>query len=296
MLDHIKREEINIITIEDPIEYELGDVNQVAVNEKTGLTFSYTLRSVLRQDPDVIMVGEMRDAETAMIAHQASITGHLVFSTLHTNDAVSSIIRLKNMGLPHYMIGSAINGVVAQRLVRVICENCKESYTPGSDELRKAGLRWTGKNRLYRGTGCRHCGGTGYSGRTGIFEVLTVSNRMRKLISHDAPEQEIRHAASESGMKPLHVDGLKKVAAGVTSLEELTRVVYLAKEEDEEEAGAGVCPSCKRLMPANAAACPHCGSSRAESCPSCGKLRQEDWVACPWCGQSFAPPAAAEEA
>ncbi len=283
MIGHIKKEEINIITIEDPIEYELKDVNQVAVNEKTGLTFSYTLRSVLRQDPDVILVGEMRDAETAIIAHQASLTGHLVFSTLHTNDAISSVIRLKNMGIPSYMIASALNGIVAQRLIRTICPNCKKEYSPGTEEIRRSGVKWTGK-KLYRGAGCPSCNGTGYSGRTGVFEVLPVNARVRSLISSDAPEHEIISAALEAGMIRLHLDGLKKVAAGLTTLDELTRVIYLSKSDEEK---AGVCASCMKPVPAGAEACPHCGRFMKKNCESCGKTREPDWIACPYCGMRF---------
>lgn len=253
IISHIKSEEINIITIEDPIEYELKDVNQVSVNEKTGLTFSYTLRSVLRQDPDVILVGEMRDAETAVIALQAAITGHLVFSTLHTNDAVSSIARLKNMGVPLYMAASALNGVVAQRLVRVICAQCRESYAPSGDELRKAGVKLSGAKKLFRGKGCKACNGTGYSGRTGIYEVLAIGDEIRSLILADAPEKEISRAAREGGMSPLHLDGLKKVASGVTSLEELMRVIYLSRADEQRK------PSPASVMTQDGVICPHCG-------------------------------------
>ncbi|MBI2413925.1 MAG: Flp pilus assembly complex ATPase component TadA [Deltaproteobacteria bacterium] len=282
MISHIKKEEINIITIEDPIEYELKDVNQVAVNEKTGLTFSYTLRSVLRQDPDVILVGEMRDAETAIIAHQASLTGHLVFSTLHTNDAISSIIRLKNMGIPSYMIASALNGIVAQRLVRTICQNCKEEYSPGAEEIRRSGLKWTGR-KLYRGAGCASCNGTGYSGRTGVFEVLPVNAGIRALISSDTPEHEIMAAALKAGMIQMHLDGLKKVAAGVTTLDELTRVIYLSKSVEDK---GSVCASCAKPVPLGSEACPHCGRF-LKDCGSCGKSRESDWIACPYCGVRF---------
>ncbi|MBW7957682.1 MAG: Flp pilus assembly complex ATPase component TadA [Deltaproteobacteria bacterium] len=228
MVSHIKNDKINIITIEDPLEYELRDVSQVAVNEKAGLTFAHTLRSVLRQDPDVILVGEMRDAETALIAHQASMTGHLVFSTLHTNDAVSSVTRLKNMGIPGYMVASALNGIVAQRLVRRICDHCKAPYAPGPDE---AGY-FPPKTKLYRGKGCGKCGGSGFYGRVGVFEILVVDRNIRKLISTDAPEEEIYAAALEEGMVTLQKDGLRKVLEGVTTLDELGRVVYL--NEDRE--------------------------------------------------------------
>ena len=283
MIGHIKKEQINIITIEDPIEYELKDVNQVAVNEKTGLTFSYTLRSVLRQDPDVILIGEMRDAETAIIAHQASLTGHLVFSTLHTNDAISSVIRLRNMGIPSYMIASALNGIVAQRLVRTICLNCKEEYTPGSAEIKRSGLKWSGR-KLYRGAGCASCNGSGYSGRVGVFEVLPVNAAIRALIASDAPEQEIMSAAMKAGMTPLHLDGLRKVAAGITTLEELTRVIYLSRPEEEP---GGVCTSCMKPVPPGTEACPHCGTLTKKPCDSCGKNREPDWIACPYCGARF---------
>ena len=283
MIGRIKSERINIITIEDPIEYELKDVNQVAVNEKTGLTFSYTLRSVLRQDPDVILVGEMRDAETAVIAHQASMTGHLVFSTLHTNDAVSSVIRLRNLGIPSYMIASALNGVLAQRLVRKICGHCKEAYDPSEGELKKGGVSWSGK-KLYRGAGCKSCSGSGYSGRVGIFEVLIVNQKVKNLIGSDAAEQDIFRAAVDAGMTPMHMDGLKKVAAGITTLEELTRVIYLGKEKEDDGAR---CAVCFESLPEGAPKCPVCGAAHAYSCPSCSKESQQGWKVCPWCSQKL---------
>ena len=229
MIEHIKGEAINIITIEDPIEYELKGVNQVNVNEKTGLTFAYTLRSVLRQDPDVILVGEMRDLETAIIAFQASMTGHRVFSTLHTNDAVSSIIRLKNLGLPPYLIASSLNGILAQRLVRKICSQCKEAYLPTTDELKRLGILALENQKLYRGVGCKTCNGSGYAGRVGIFEVLMANNKLRDMIAADAQEQDLTKAVVGAGMTLMQMDGIKKVAAGITTFEELNRVVYLAK-------------------------------------------------------------------
>lgn len=284
MIGRIKSEEINIITIEDPIEYELSGVNQVAVNDKTGLSFSYTLRSVLRQDPDVILVGEMRDTETSIIAHQASLTGHLVFSTLHTNDAVSSIVRLKNMGIPQYMIATALNGIVAQRLVRRICPSCKEPYEPKPEELKRAGVKLNNGTKLYRGAGCKSCSNTGYSGRTGVFEILTVNSRMKSLIAADAPEQELLKAATEAGMTPLHLDGIKKVTSGVTTLEELTRVIYLSKDDEQRE---GVCPSCHKPVFADSEFCPHCNAFISKSCIACGKARQPEWVVCPFCAARF---------
>ncbi len=226
MVSHVKNERISVVTIEDPIEYELRDVSQVAVNEKAGLTFAHVLRSVLRQDPDVILIGEMRDEETALISHQASMTGHLVFSTLHTNDAVSSVTRLRNMGIPGYMVASALNGIVAQRLVRRICDHCKAQYAPGPDE---AGY-FPPRTKLFRGKGCGRCGGSGFYGRTGVFEILVMDRKARKLISSEAPEEEIYAAALEGGMVTLQKDGIQKVLAGVTTLDELGRVVYLNED------------------------------------------------------------------
>lgn len=286
MIEKIKREEINIITIEDPIEYELKGVNQVQVNEKTGLTFSYTLRSVLRQDPDVILVGEMRDSETALIAFQASITGHLVFSTLHTNDAVSTVIRLKNLGLPSYLIASSLNGIIAQRLVRKICPHCKEPYDPPEDELKRLGISLE-EQKLYRGKGCKNCGGTGFAGRTGIFEILNVNNKIRDLIAQDAPEQEITKAAVEAGMISMYMDGLKKVLSGVTTLEELNRVVYFSSEDKDLWA---ICPTCLQSVLPESEFCPHCHRLIIDSCSSCGKKREPGWIICPYCATVFEAP------
>jgi len=234
----------------------------VAVNEKTGLTFAYTLRSVLRQDPDVILVGEMRDQETAIIAHQASLTGHLVFSTLHTNDAVSSVTRLKNMGVPVYIIASALNGIIAQRLVRKICEHCRTSYRPAAEELDLLSAQPPG-GRLYKGAGCARCGGSGYHGRTGIFEVMTVNRAMKKLIASDAPEEDLSCAALEAGMISLHRDGVKKVLSGVTTIEELSRVVYLQGDEAEASGAANHSHGHR--------CCPTCGHELTEYCPQCGR-------------------------
>lgn len=285
MIGRIKSDLINIITIEDPIEYEFKGVNQVAVNEKTGLTFSYALRSVLRQDPDVILVGEMRDTETATIALQASMTGHLVFSTLHTNDALSSVTRLKNMGIATYMIASSLNGIVALRLVRKICQNCRQPYMPTVEEFNKLGVSSDGRRELFRGAGCPACNGSGYSGRTGIFEVMVVNSKIKGLIAADAPENQLFKAAVEGGMTPLHIDGLRKVAAGVTTLEELTRVIYLSKAELQSK--EGVCLACLKPVTTSEGPCPHCGHLISKDCPSCKKPRQQEWIACPYCAVKF---------
>jgi type IV pilus assembly protein PilB len=290
MVNQIKSEAINIITLEDPIEYELGGVNQVGINEKTGLTFPFALRSVLRQDPDVIMVGEMRDRETANIAIEASLTGHLVLSTLHTNTAVAAIIRLKNLGIPSYLIASSLNGVIAQRLVRKICQHCKQPYTPTLEEITKMKLRGRDPASLpsFKGGGCTHCNRTGYRGRIGVFEVLIVDAAIRELIARDATEPTILRAALEGGMRHLLEDGLEKVSEGITSIEELLRVVYM-RDEDH----LAVCPKCGETIPKEGRNCPQCGTPLENKCPGCGSLRDSKWQFCPFCGVEHFPPAAA---
>jgi type IV pilus assembly protein PilB len=290
MVNQIKSEAINIITLEDPIEYELGGVNQVGINEKTGLTFPFALRSVLRQDPDVIMVGEMRDRETANIAIEASLTGHLVLSTLHTNTAVAAIIRLKNLGIPSYLIASSLNGVIAQRLVRKICQHCKQPYTPTLEEITKMKLRGRDPASLpsFKGGGCTHCNRTGYRGRIGVFEVLIVDAAIRELIARDATEPAILKAGLEGGMRHLLEDGLEKVSEGITSIEELLRVVYM-RDEDH----LAVCPKCGETIPKEGRNCPQCGTPLENKCPGCGSLRDSKWQFCPFCGVEHSLPAAA---
>jgi len=285
MIGHIKTPEINVITLEDPIEYELEGVNQVAINEKVGLTFAYCLRSVLRQDPDVILVGEMRDQETAEIAHQASITGHLVFSTLHTTDAVSTLTRLKNIGIQPYLIASSLNGVVAQRLVRKICHSCKESYIPTDEELLKVGIRVKKGERpkLYKGNGCKECSKTGYHGRVGIFEVLIVNSKIKEMIASDESEETIRKAAIASGMLSMYDDGITKVKEGITTPEELQRVIFAKEAEIMSRA----CPNCSEMIKSEFSTCPYCGYSVILHCPSCNREREAEWSHCPYCSAGF---------
>lgn len=208
----------NIITIEDPIEYYLRGINQIQVRPKINLTFARGLRHILRHDPDIIMVGEIRDLETAQIAVQASLTGHLVFSTLHTNDAASSITRLIDMGIEPYLIASSLKAVLAQRLVRLVCPECKEGYKPSYRPLAE-----TYKN-FYKGRGCKNCLDTGYHGRTGIFELLIVDEKIRDLILARMPSDIIKEHAINLGMETLLEDGLKKAAQGQTTIEEVLRV------------------------------------------------------------------------
>jgi type IV pilus assembly protein PilB len=219
----------NILTVEDPVEYQLPRVNQVQVNPKAGLTFANGLRSFLRQDPDIIMVGEIRDKETAEIAIQASLTGHLVLSTIHTNDAPSATTRLVDMGVEPFLISSSILGVLAQRLARTICTNCREAYAPPVEALHRLGLKpEQGEEILfYRGKGCDRCKGSGYKGRYGIFELMPMSEAIRELVLKGASADQIRQQAVAEGMKTLADDGILKVLEGATTIDELLRVVYV---------------------------------------------------------------------
>ena len=227
-LEVINSDVVNICTVEDPIEYKLSFANQVNARHGIGLTFAAVLRSLLRQDPDVIMVGEMRDEETARIAVQASLTGHMVLSTLHTNDAPSSIIRMVDIGIEPYLISASVNAVLAQRLIRRICENCKTLVTsPKESEIAYLQSCGADIDTLCQGAGCDKCRQTGYKGRLGIFELLEIDDDIRQLISHNATLTDFRHAATEKGMRSLREDGLLKVAAGTTTVEELMRVAEI---------------------------------------------------------------------
>lgn len=220
-LNRIHTEEKNIITVEDPIEYQLKGIGQIQVNPRIGLKFASGLRSILRQDPDVIMVGEIRDLETAEIAMQASLTGHLVLSTLHTNDAPSALIRLIDMGIEPFLVASSLTTVLAQRLVRTICPHCKVAYKLSELELSYFN---SPPEILYRGTGCEKCKGKGYLGRTGIFELLVIDNEIRPMITDRIDSQSIKNVAVSRGMKTLRQDGIEKANKGITTLEEVLRV------------------------------------------------------------------------
>lgn len=217
----------NIITCEDPIEYELEGINQSNVNEKAGLTFAAQLRAILRQDPDVVLVGEIRDQETAEIACRAAMTGHLVLSTLHTNDAVSAIPRLIDMGVEPFLISSSLAGVVAQRLVRKICPHCKQEYEPSVAEIQVIGRP---VEKLYRGAGCQACGGRGYLGRISVHEILVVDEEIRALTIQHAPSNRMLEAARRRGMTPMSQDGIEKAIQGITTLEEVTAKAFISSE------------------------------------------------------------------
>jgi len=227
MLNVLNSPEKNILTIEDPVEYQLPGLTQTQVNVRAKVTFANALRTFLRQDPDIILVGEIRDGETALIATEAALTGHLVFSTLHTNDAPTAVARMIEMGIEPFLVSSAVIGVLAQRLVRVICLECKEAYTPPVEAFRRLNLAMDLESvTFYRGRGCERCRHTGYKGRIGVFELMVITDHLRELILRKAPTHELRQAALEAGMMTLRQDAMQKILEGITTMEEALRVVY----------------------------------------------------------------------
>ncbi|HDL65073.1 MAG TPA: type II secretion system protein GspE [Proteobacteria bacterium] len=232
-LSSVNSLEQNIITVEDPVEYQMSGIGQIQVNPKIGLTFANGLRSILRQDPDVVLIGEMRDHETAEIAIQASLTGHLVFSTLHTNDAAGAITRLLDMGVEPYLVSSSVVGIMAQRLVRMICPHCRESYQPQIEALRDIGLTPDDikDGELYRGVGCDKCYQSGYMGRRGIFEILLVDEDIRSMVLARTNTGEIKKVALQKGMLTLRMSGARKVAEGITTIDEVIRVTQADEVE-----------------------------------------------------------------
>lgn len=247
-LDLLRNPETNVVTVEDPVEYQLELINQIQVQEQIGLTFARVLRSVLRQDPDVVMVGEIRDEETARVAVQAALTGHLVLATLHTNDSPGAVARLTDMGIESYLLSSAIQGVVAQRLARTNCPSCETNYYPGEGPLLDAGLDPQERHVFRKGTGCRQCHDTGFQGRLGIYEVLEITPELRRMIHSGTPAHEIRATMRRYGWLSLREEGVLLAMAGKTSLEEVLRVTHnddderterkVAKESEESSAAS----------------------------------------------------------
>jgi type II secretory ATPase GspE/PulE/Tfp pilus assembly ATPase PilB-like protein/ActR/RegA family two-component response regulator len=289
--------EVNIVTVEDPIEYQLPGINQVQVNLKAGLTFAGSLRSIMRQDPDVILIGEIRDLETAEIAFQAAITGHLVLSTLHANSSFGVVARLMDLGVDPVVISGSLTLVVAQRLARRICSQCKESYAPDAAILKK--LRIDKPDVVfYRGRGCSNCGQTGYAGRLGIYEMLRVSTMVKDLIRQKAGEGALRRAAAQAGTTTLLEDGIAKVLSGATTPEELLRVIELETEETYP------CPKCRSSVSREFMSCPFCMASLRVVCDSCRQDLKPEWKMCPYCttpvrsqsGAATADPPAATKA
>jgi type IV pilus assembly protein PilB len=280
LLNAIKATAINLLTVEDPVETTIDGINQTQVNPDAGLTFASALRAILRQDPDVVLVGEIRDLETAEIAIRAAMTGHLVLSTLHTNDAPSAITRLINIGIPRYLVSSLVEGVIAQRLVRTICTHCKGKTTPDPTTLRA--LRIPPKAltnvQFYAGKGCKECGKTGYLGRVAIMEIFDPTARMREMISAEATEQELRLAALAAKMTTLGEDGLTKAKAGLTTLEELLRVIEVSGKTES------LCPTCAKVVQYNFMTCPFCGTILSRNCVGCKHALQLEWKMCPYCG------------
>ena len=274
---------LNLVTVEDPIEQRLEGVNQVQVNAKAGLSFAATLRAILRQDPDVILVGEIRDKETADVAFQAALTGHLVLTTLHTTGTVQTITRLRDMELDAFLVGSSLSLLVAQRLARRLCTACRQPLTPPRDVAERLGVR-SGSGTIFRSVGCQACDGTGYDGRVGIYEVLLVDAALRERIQAGASDAELRRAGTAAGTEWLWENAAKKVLQGVTSYEEITRVIKI------EESERATCPGCRAAVDPDFSTCPYCLRSLKESCATCGQDLRADWRACPYCRTTAAPP------
>ena len=281
-LTSLRSERTNIVTIEDPVEYQIPGVNQSQINDKIHLTFASALRSILRQDPDVVLVGEIRDQETARIAMQAAQTGHLVLSTLHTDDAPSCVTRLTDIGIEPYVSASALIGVIAQRLMRRLCTDCRRTYTPDAQTLRALNLSEEDAATLtfYRAVGCAACNQTGYRGRVGIYEIMPVTDKLRRLIAQRGSESQLRDAALADGMTSLGGDGLAKVKAGVTTPDELLRVVTEVREVH------AACPACQAQVSPEFVACPACGHRVGGGCPHCHKPIDGAWKFCPYCAKS----------
>jgi type IV pilus assembly protein PilB len=279
--------ERNVVTLEDPVEVQLPGITQVQVNERTGMTFAKGLRSVLRQDPDVVLVGEVRDGETAELALRASLTGHLVLTTLHTNDAVSAITRLVDMGAEPFLVASSLSLVIAQRLVRRPCTSCVAPYTPDADILASLGLDASALvgAHFVRGAGCADCGETGYRGRVGVFEVLQITPGVRAALLSDPTESSLASAAR--GRTTLRSAALAMARDGETTLTEVLRTTELSDTTHM------ACVSCGRGLDPAMVICPWCATPvHSNACPICGKQLEEGWTVCPW-HQAEAPPKAA---
>lgn len=272
----------NYTTIEDPVEYYMEKAEQVMIKEKIGLTFPLVLRTLLRQDPDTIMLGEIRDFETAEVAFHAALTGHTVLSTLHTNSCVATITRLLDMGIKSHIISSALNGIIAQRLVRRICPNCMVDDTPSKETLGLLGLDENQVLKAKKGRGCAQCGNSGYQGRTGIYEVFNINNEIEMLLQQSVTEAEIKKVAAANGMKLLIHSGLAKIAMGVTTCEEILRVL------GPQNLFQFKCPGCGKMLAERYHFCPHCAHALVILCRGCQRTLEADWNACPDCGTRVA--------
>lgn len=283
ILNEMMQSTKNFETIEDPVEYFLEEANQVHIKDKQGISFASILRATLRQDPDVILVGEMRDFETADIAFKAALTGHMVLTTLHTNSSIATITRLINMEIKPYLMASALEGILAQRLLRTICPHCKtaasveeQSYRETMDLLRitKDAVNGT----IHYGKGCDHCNNTGYKGRTGIFEIFIMTDDFRHLITTNYKEQDLVNMARLAGMKTLLDDGIEKVRQGITTLDELLRVIGPQIRQER------TCDTCMKTVDVKYLFCPYCGAFKQNVCRNCKMAIESDWNICPSCG------------
>ncbi len=281
--------DVNITTVEDPIEYQLPGINQVQVNIKAGLTFASCLRSILRQDPDVILVGEIRDKETADIAVRSAMTGHLVLSTLHTNNSLATVPRLMELGVDPFLLVSSVHLIIAQRLVRRICAGCREPYMPSREVLGK--FRFKGQEiEFSRGRGCSVCGHTGYTGRIGVVELVRMTPTLKELILRKATEAELRKAVALAGTRFLLEDAMEKVRQGMTTLEEVLRVIQIEEEE------MICCPNCSAFIHLDFSTCPYCLYPLKYLCESCGQELKLEWRICPYCNARSERRSAVEEA
>jgi type II secretory ATPase GspE/PulE/Tfp pilus assembly ATPase PilB-like protein/FixJ family two-component response regulator len=269
----------NFETIEDPVEYFLEDANQVYIKDKLGLSFANVLRSTMRQDPDVILVGEIRDLETADVVFKAGMTGHMVLSTLHTNSSIASITRLIDLGVKPYLISSTLEGIIAQRLVRKICRYCKEEVEPDDDMMRLLNLskKQIG-DKVFKGKGCPQCGNTGYTGRVGLFEIFSMNDDFRYIISSNYRESDVWSLATSAGMNTLMDAGIAKVKSGDTTLDELIRVLGPQTKHEYK------CPSCSAMIDMKFLFCPFCGNFKHNVCKLCKMPLEEEWIKCPFCG------------
>ncbi|WP_233153568.1 ATPase, T2SS/T4P/T4SS family [Kineosporia sp. R_H_3] len=280
----IRTPDKNIVTLEDPVEVQLPGITQVGVNDKQGMTFSRGLRSILRQDPDIILVGEVRDAETAELALKAALTGHLVLTTLHTNSAVAALTRLVDMGAEPFLVASSLTAAVAQRLVRRPCGSCLETYRPDDVTLAMLGMTpadvtgMFGRTLPRRGAGCPECGGTGYKGRTAVYEVLSVDSAMRQVLIKDPSEGAVGAQARAVGMATLRASAIEKARRGETTFEEAARVTH------SDAGGTHACPACERRVESDMVVCPWCAVTLDRGhCQNCARQLDPDWKICPWC-------------
>lgn len=279
-INQVMTPEKNIVTLEDPVEVQLPGITQVGINVKSGMTFSAGLRSVLRQDPDIVLVGEVRDSETAELALKAAMTGHLVLTTLHTNSAVSALTRLVDMGAEPFLVASSLTAAVAQRLVRRPCTACRQPYLPDEDTMTL--LELTENDFVdatpLRGVGCGECGGSGYRGRTAVYEVLTVDAPLREVLMKDPTEPAVAAKARTQGMVTLRGSALEKARRGETTYEEVVRVTH------SDHAGGHACPVCSRAVESDMVVCPWCTANlNRGQCRSCDRRMDPAWLICPWC-------------